>query len=201
MGGFMSRIPNPLKHAKPEPEILTGESHSVEELTEKHAQMKESFARLGQKDAEMHLRTNQRKIELAKNLKVTCSVEAPQGWQDVPTDMKHFNYKSGPLKVVFTIDENGKTRQFETKAEVGYQTPTYFHREDREQMDRIGVKPKYGQADGIDKLPWGDEASRLIDKQDGYADNDLKNEIAADAFFSAINKMPKSPIPPNTLRS
>ncbi|OGG73550.1 hypothetical protein A3A40_00045 [Candidatus Kaiserbacteria bacterium RIFCSPLOWO2_01_FULL_54_20] len=197
-GGFMSRIPNPLKHAEPRPKVVTAELN-VGELRSAHRNLQNIRNAVGvdpaqQANREMHLRVDKRKIELAENMDISCSIEAPQGWKDISTDAKHSNYKSDPFKVVFTVEENGETRQFETMGYVYYRTQKYDRpeqAEEREQVDRLGVKPQYWPGVYVDELPWPDDPS--AEKKDGFSDVELKRRIAGDVFRKAMGNVLPGP--------
>ncbi len=181
MGGPDSWIPNPLKHTEAEPVILTATGPDMTELEGQLLQYEYEKIRVSgsqNKSGQIadKLERQNRIIELAKHIKIECSVEQPHGFETIQGARKEPEYDSGPLRVVFKIEENGKSRKFETTANVLYEDIPRAPQVVRGPLKIAADKPNYVMRIGLSGMPF---------EGDGE-DTHLKNKLAWDVFQKAM---------------
>jgi len=168
---------NPLKHQEPRRGIGVVEGPGGHKLEAQQEAYQDTAAR-GQRGAAEDLQKHTRKMELAKNIMIKCSVEHPLGWETVQNEDKEPTYDSGSLKVTFDILENGQSRVFETTAHIKY-VNVPGARITVVGQEKTDNKPDYIKNVKLDKNPW--------ESADKSEDSQLKQELASDVFRVAMD--------------
>src|SRR3989344_1947530 len=183
--GSDSWISNPFKHQEGEPTILTAEGPDIKELEKQLRSDEYEQTALGSKDTREQyaekIRLRRRGIELAKHIKITCDVEQPRGFETIKVSADVPEYYSGPLRVTFTIEEDGHNRVVETTGTFSYVN------KDRSQLGTAeepatptAERPDYVMRPGLRELPWWEG--------DASEDARLKNILALGLFVEAVKK-------------
>src|SRR3989344_488560 len=181
-----SLISNPFKNQEGEPAILTAESPDIKmlegQLQEYVSELPKDVFDVEQNDKHREkLRLQRRIIELAKHIKIKCDVEEPRGFETIKVPGDVPEYYSGPLRVTFTIEEDGHNRIVETTGTFSYINKNRPKIQTAERSTTATIeKPDYVIKPGLSDQTWWEG--------DGSEDARLKNILALGVFVEAVKQ-------------